>query len=705
MPIPLLSALSGVTAASSISGAEVVTSDGRSLPLLGATLRGEARGGLARLVLEQRFANRHAESLHVTYRMPLPANGAVSGYSFELAGRVIAGVVEPRAKARETFERAVAAGKTAALLDQERDDIFTQQLGNLPAGEMLIARTTIDVRLTWLPEGEWELRFPTVIGPRYVDSVEDAQATHVEVAVGGIAARVGIEIAIGDVMVPGRSASSASHGIVQTAKDDAVVVGLRDQSALDRDLVLRWPVASASVGVSLATHCRAKGDAFGLLTIVPPDPAARMTTVPRDLIILLDTSGSMGGLPLDMAKQVIHLLMASLGDADRFEIIEFSNSPRRYQREPVAATASARSAALRWVDKLSAGGGTEMASAVSTAMSMLRPDAQRQVVLISDGYVGGEAQILRALLKGLPGRCRLHVVGVGAAPNRSLAQALARAGRGAEVLVGMTEDLERVVKRLLDRTTAPALTDVVIEGSALVRHAPRHVPDVFAGSPIVAGLELSPAGGELVVRGRRAHDTWEQRISVPARAPGSGNAAIAALYAREHVADLEMQWSAGEGVGEIDRAIESTGVGFQISTRMTSWVAVDPARRVATEGGARHEVVPQELPFGTSAASFGLRASMAPELDAYQAEPMLASLGSGSVTRAGVVTGAMKTMMVGSSRPAPEPKAEERTSMAPKPPAAMPAPEKVPWTPKSLRWYLPILLGILIGLLIWWLLA
>ncbi len=703
MTLPLLSALSGVTASSN-HGAEVVTSDGRSLPLLGATLRGEARGGLARLVLEQRFANRHAEPLHVTYRMPLPANGAVSAYAFELAGRVITGVVEPRAKARETFERAVAEGKTAAILDQERADIFTQQLGNLPPGEELIARTTIDVRLTWLPEGEWELRFPTVIGPRYVDNLEDATATHVEVAVGGVAARVGIEIAIGDALVAGRGASSASHGIVQTTKDDAVVVGLRDQSALDRDLVLRWPVASASVGLSLATHRRPTGDAFGLLTIVPPAPAARATSVARDLIILLDTSGSMGGLPLDMAKQVIHLLMASLGDADRFEIIEFSNRPRPYQPEPVAATAEARSAALKWVNKLSAGGGTEMASAVSAAMSMLRPDAQRQVVLISDGYVGGEAQILRTLLKGLPGRCRLHVVGVGAAPNRSLAQALARAGRGAEVLVGMTEDLERVAKRLLDRTTAPALTDVVIEGSALVRHVPRHVPDVFAGSPIVAGLELSPAGGELVVRGRRAHDTWEQRISVPARAPGTGNAAIAALYAREHVADLEMEWSAGGNAAAIesDRAIESTGVEFQISTRMTSWVAVDQSRRVATDGRARHEVVPQELPFGTSAASFGLRSSMPGMLDTLEEEPTFASFGSVTKTRAGLAPGPMKTMMVRSSASEPMPVKEyvrQESQVAPPGQAPRASAKRV----NIERWVLAVLVLAALLLALWWL--
>jgi Ca-activated chloride channel family protein len=154
------------------AGAEVTTGDGRSLPLVAAKLSGTAQGGIARLVLEQRFENPYAETLHVTYRMPLPADGAVSGYAFVLAGRTIIGRVQRKQEARERFVRAIAAGHTAALLEQERADIFTQSIGNLPAREALIARITIDQKLAWLPEGEWELRFPTVIGPRYVAATD-----------------------------------------------------------------------------------------------------------------------------------------------------------------------------------------------------------------------------------------------------------------------------------------------------------------------------------------------------------------------------------------------------------------------------------------------------------------------------------------------------------------------------------------------------
>lgn len=602
---PRMNPLFPTTHQSASTGAELVTLDGRALPLVASTLRAEAQGGIARLVLEQQFVNSYAETLNVTYRMPLPADGAVSGYAFEIAGRIVKGVVDRKHAARERFEQAIASGRTAALLEQERADIFTQQIGNIPAGEAIVARITIDQRLVWLPEGEWELRFPTVIGPRYCGTAEtlsDARATHVKVTTQDPGVRLQIELAIKDVIIDGRKASSPSHSLAPTAEG---AIALSTGTRLDRDLVVRWPVATPAVGIAIAVaRTEETAEAFGLLSIVPPAKASKVTPVARDLLVLLDTSGSMGGGPLEKAKQVVSMLIDSLGEADRLELIEFSNSPRRYKAEPVAATAKAKAEAIKWVRSRQADGGTEMREAVVEALQTLRIGAQRQVVVVTDGYVGGEQQLLRVLHDKLPASCRLHVLGVGAAVNRSLATALARAGRGAEVIVGIDEDAERGAKRLLDRTRMPVLTNVEIAGTALVRHVPEHVPDVFEGAPLLAALELRPEGGEIVVRGQLAHETWEQRIRVPATHVGEGNPAIAALFGRERVADLEARGTLADVNGEI----EAIGLKFQIATRLTSWVAVDERVRVAP-GPSRTEVVPQEVPYGTSAAAFGLRGS------------------------------------------------------------------------------------------------
>lgn len=602
--MPLLSALPFVKHPDPIDpegrAPEVTTTDGRSLPLVGAKLRGEAKGGLARLVLEQTFENRFAETLNVTYRMPLPADGAVSAYAFEIAGRTITGRVDKKQAARERFEQAVAEGKTAALLEQNRDDIFTQEIGNLPARERLVAKITVDVRLAWLPEGEWELRFPTVIGPRYVgadDSEQDARDTAIPTAI-DVPARISIEIAIRDAIVDGRKPNSPSHAIAKHADG---VIALATDAALDRDIVVRWPVARREVGVALDVLRREDG-VYGLLTIVPPARDAKPEAVARDLIVLLDTSGSMSGMPLDKAKHVVAMLIESLSEQDRLEMIEFSNSTRRYKREPVLGTTAEKRAAIAWLRSRKADGGTEMGSAVREALTTLRQGVQRQVVLVTDGYVGGEQQIVKQLHEKLPKSCRLHVLGIGSSVNRALATAMARAGRGAEVLVGLDEDIERGAKRMVDRTKMPVLTNLEILGDALERYAPEALPDVFEGAPVLAVVKLKPDGGELVVRGDLARDTWVQRIKVPNGA--GGNPAIAALYAREHVADLETRWTIGDQE-QLDREIESTGVKFQIATRLTSWLAIHHESRV--DGPSRHEVVPQMLPYGTSAASFGLR--------------------------------------------------------------------------------------------------
>jgi Ca-activated chloride channel family protein len=624
MPTPLSSAAARVPApiASPVSdhpyrGAEVVTPDGRSLPMVSARLRVEARGGIARLVLEQRFENSYAETLHVTYRMPLPADGAVSGYAFDFDGRTVHGRVERRADARAQFEQAIASGQTAALLEQERADIFTQSIGNLPARAGLTARITIDQRLTWLPEGEWELRFPTVIGPRYLGSTEtaaDAAATALVTSADGVATRIQLVVHIGDAIRKGHGASSPSHAL-RRAPDGALELRDLAGAALDRDIVVRWPVAGAEVGVSLAvarpsapvsTHV---GDLFGLVTIVPPARAARATPLARDMIILLDTSGSMAGGPLDKAKQVLGLVIESLGDADRLELIAFSSQPRHYKPAAVHATRAERAAAVAWLTGQKAGGGTEMESAVIEAMRALRPGSQRQVVLATDGYIGGEAQIVRRLLRDLPASCRLHFVGVGSAVNRTLSTAMARAGRGVEVLCGLDEDAERSTARLIAATRMPVLTDLVLSGSALIAHAPARLPDVFEGAPFVAAVQVQP--GELIVRGDTATGGWEQRVTVPACRAGEGAQAIVQVYGRERVADLEARTFGGD---EVDAEIEAIGIAFQIATRLTSWIAIDPERREV--GAERYEDMPQVLPYGTTAAAFGLRQGMGPAMQA-----------------------------------------------------------------------------------------
>ena len=619
------------------TGGELVSTQGLVLPLERTHLACQAQGGVARVTLEQRFRNPHDQPLLVTYKLPLPADGAVSGFSFRIGETRIVGEVDRRESARERFEHAIAAGQTAAILDQERSSVFTQEVGNIPPGQEIVCEVEIDQPLTWLPEGSWEWRFPTVVGARYMGAqgrVRDADAVSVSVADSDLPARLTLALGIGDALADDAQPASPSHALRSVLRGGSHEVCFKNDRTvrLDRDVVVRWTVARPEVGVSLDTVRPASDalsdNAYGLLTVVPPDAkgdAARtvgrkrsadrtsssITPLPRDLVFLIDTSGSMGGRPLDQAKRVVCAMIDTLRDRDRIELIEFGSRPVRWRKEPTAATRDGRRQAMKWVKSLRTSGATEMHAAVLEALRPLRPECQRQVVLITDGYIGFEHEIIETVMADLPKNCRLHTIGVGSAPNRSLTGPAARVGNGVELVIGIDEDAERVAERLLARTTAPLVTDLVISGDAVVGTAPMRLPDLFAGSPALISLALDPRGGEVRVTGTMAGGEFEQVVTAPARILGEGNQAIATLYGRERVEDLETRCKTRGNTSDIDREIEQIGLDFQIATRLTSWVAIHDEVVVDPGDELIRETMPQEIPHGASIEGFGLRSSAA----------------------------------------------------------------------------------------------
>lgn len=593
------------------NGARLVATDGRPLPLAGTLLRADACAGLCRVVLEQRFVNPHAEPLTVTYLVPLPADGAVAGYAFRIGDVRVVGEIDRKRRARERFEEALIQGRTAALLEQERSSLFTQRVGNVPPGAEVVCELTIDQPLAWT-EGGWEWRFPTVVAPRFLGEpgrVADAARVTVDVADGPVAARAGLALTLRDTLTG--APSSPSHAL-RVERD---TVTLAADAALDRDIVVRWPVSMPAAHAALdvarpsprrsgAAGAPRTGSAFGALTLVPP--ALKPRAVPRDLIVLIDTSGSMGGEPLDQARRVVGALVDALGPTDQLELIEFSDQPRRWTSRPQPATQDNKQAAHKWLRKLRASGGTWMRDAIIEALAPLRGEAQRQVVLVTDGLIGFESEIVAEILDRLPRGSRVHAVGVGSGVNRSLTGPAARAGRGVEIVCSLGEDVEPLVRRLMARTAAPLVVDLEVSGPAVRAVGPARLPDLFAGAPARLCLELAPEGGELVVSGRTADGEWTQRLSVPPTAIGEGSPAVVALYGREAVEDLEARAAAGAGAS-VDPEIEALGLEFSISTRLTSWIAVSETVTVDPTAPTRQVTQPHELPHGMSAEGVGLR--------------------------------------------------------------------------------------------------
>jgi Ca-activated chloride channel family protein len=605
------------------SGGRLVALDGRPLPLEAVSLRAEASGGLARVVLEQRFRNPYPDPLVVAYSVPLPADGAISGYAFQIGERRLEGEVDRRSCARERFEEALLEGRGAALLEQERSSLFSQEIGNIPPDAEVTAEIAIDQKLRWLAEGQWEWRFPTVVAPRYLGAdgrVPDAERVRMDVCEEPLPVRMHFSLDVSDPLAEGGEPRSPSHPIVAAPAASGARVSLRDEAgaALDRDLVVRWPVAKPEVGVSLRTArppaagARSRS-AYGLLSLVPPSPDASGEALARDLIVLLDTSGSMHGEPLEQARQIVAALVESLTEEDQLEMIAFSSQTERWKRRPRRVSRHARAEALEWLAKRAAGGGTEMHSGIREALKPVRRDSQRQIVLVSDGLIGFESEIVTLLCERLPRTSRLHTVGVGPAVNRSLTAAAARAGRGEEILVGLGEDPGQAAARLVAHTRAPILVDLEITGSALRAHAPVCLPDVFAAAPARIALELDPGGGVVQVRGATQAGRFERSITLPPLAAGEGSSGVVASFARESVEDLEMRRAASGYEGDaLDPEIETLGLEFQIATRLTSWVAVSQETLVDPKEPTRRVRIPQAVPQGLSVEGLGLRECAGP---------------------------------------------------------------------------------------------
>ncbi len=600
------------------SVSSTLVTDTSALPLESAALRVDARAGVARAVLEQRFKNESSVAMRVTYTLPLPADAAVSGFRFRVGERTIEGTIDKKKRARERFEEALANGQTAAILEQERTSLFTQEIGNVPPGATLVCEVEIDQKLRWLDEGSWEWRFPLAAAPRYLGQpgrVADAAKVAFDVAE-QTGARASLSMSVRDVVVAGRSPESPSHPLSCVDRGGAfrVELGSGNAVALDRDVVVRWPVATDRPSIEIDTCGPRDGrlaDAHALFTIVPPRKDAHRTPVPRDLTILLDTSGSMGGQPIEQAKRVALAMVDSLAEDDRVEMIEFSNQPNRWCAEIARATTESKRDAATWIRGLRASGGTEMRSGILEALRPrhAREGALTQVVLVTDGLIGFEQEIVKEILSLLPRDARLHTVGVGSSVNRSLTQPAARAGRGVEVVIGLGEDPERAVARLLARSVAPAIAEIEVSGSALLEIAPAKVPDVFAGAPLLLSARVKREGGEIVLRGTTADGAWEERVRIPASHASEGSGAIAALYGREAVEDAEMRIAAGAAPTAMDMLVESLGLSYRIATRMTSWVAIDTLPSVDPRDPTRHVEQPQALPHGLSVEGLGLRTS------------------------------------------------------------------------------------------------
>jgi Ca-activated chloride channel family protein len=594
------------------------------LPLVSSAMRVVVRGPVAQVQVTQTFSNPSDKPIELVYVFPLHEDGAVGAMTMRIGPRVIRAQIKKRDEARAAYEGAKREGKTAALLEQERPNIFTQSVANVMPGESIDVALTYDVLLD--PDGDvYELALPTVVGPRYnpgspletitgtgvqpdTDRVPDASRISPEAAPPGLLTgnTVTVDLDV-DAGLPIAAIESPTHKIrTKELSRDHFQVGLADGDMVaNMDFVLRWRVTVASPTLAALAH---KGAGHGhLALVVQPPPVDAGKAPPRELVFVVDTSGSMSGEPLALAKRGMRYALEHLRPEDSFRIMNFSSSVVAFadgRAQP--ATRDNVRAGLSYVNGVAAGGGTEMMSGIVAALSNPPADGRaRFIVFMTDGYIGNEEEIFAAVKKHLDKHTHLFSFGVGSSVNRHLLDGLASSGKGVAQYLLLTEAPEPQIETFYARLDSPLLHDLRVDWGGLdVRDAtPGDIADLFAGQPLVVAARYGKGGrGTIKVTGKAAGRTVELAIPVELPARGGDGDVLARLWARHRMAEQLDRLSSGVDHTQRQAIVDDvTGVALEHSllSPWTAFVAIDEIPRA--EGMPTDSVaVPVELPAGVT---------------------------------------------------------------------------------------------------------
>ncbi len=632
-------------------------------PLKHTDVEADVVGFVARVTVKQTFHNPLDRKIEAIYIFPLPPDAAVDDMVMTVGDRRIVGQIKPREEAREIYEAAKAAGHVASLLDQERPNIFTQSVANIEPGVEVIIEISYVETLKY-EDGLFEWVFPMVVGPRYIpgrptSTVPPVTPEH-QGKVNELDKTGAPEVPVGQrSSLPSQGSSSPSQGTGWSPDTDQVpdasrvtppvvkpgyraghdisvavhldagtelydlkselhevdiaadglaraTVTLKNVTEIpNKDFILHYRLATTEIGDAFLVHADERGTYFTLV-LQPPERVVPRDIVPREIIFVLDTSGSMSGFPIEKAKKVMALAIDAMGSEDTFNLITFAGSTSILWGEPRPNTPENRADAQAFLTTHRGGGGTEMMTAINAALAPAKEfDGIRVVCFMTDGYVGNEFAIIDAVKKNA-GTTRVFSFGIGNAVNRFLLDGMAHAGRGEVEYVTLAGQGDEAAQRFHERILAPVLTDIEIDWGDLpvADIYPAYIPDLFSAKPLmIHGRLTGPAEGTITLHGITGAGPFGWQITVdPPKAPQDHNALVS-LWARAKVKDLMHRdlgaLQSGTFPDDLRAQITALGVEFRLITQFTSFVAVE--EMTVTVGGEPTTItVPVEMPDGVS---------------------------------------------------------------------------------------------------------
>jgi Ca-activated chloride channel homolog len=575
-------------------------------------------GPTARTIVTQRFENPADGFVEGVYVFPLPENSAVDTLKIIEGNRVIVGEVKEKQEAKAIYEEAKDNGQAAALLEQERPNIFTNSVANIGPHETVIVQ--IEYQETVRQSGgTYSLRLPLVVAPRYTPT---PIVQNVEFTEKGYAATVSDPVpdakritppvldprenapvnpvTISVTLNPGFETGAVKSLYHQIKTDSAskVITLAEDDVPADKDFALEWQAKGVAPQAGLFTET-VNGKTYLLGFVTPPATQQPSAAKPRETIFVIDNSGSMEGPSMAQAKDSLIFGLSQLKPGDLFNVIRFDDTMDQMFPSAVSADKENIDAAKTFVSNLQASGGTEMVPPMQAALVDRDPsDAShiRQIVFITDGAIGNEEQLFGSIAQGR-GRSRVFMVGIGSAPNSYLMTRAAELGRGTFTQIGEAGEVAAKMQDLYSKIGNPVVTELKakLEGNT-AKLTPDMLPDLYLGEPVLLMAEATGTEGTLKISGVIGEQPWEVSLPVSKAASGKG---IAKLWARRKIADFEVASTLGSMTyDDANKAILSMALTHQLVSSQTSLVAIDKTPKRPPGYKLTRADVPLNLPAG-----------------------------------------------------------------------------------------------------------
>ena len=565
--------------------------------LLSTDIKIAVAGSSSRTIVSQRFINVSETWAEGVYVFPIGENAAVDTLKLRIGEKFIEGIIKEKFEAKVIYEEAKAEGKKASLIEQQKPNLFTNNIANIGPGEVVVVQIEFQSKLI-SKDGTWELRVPLVSAPRYDISVIEEK---IEFGSSGFSNKSinadyneNIDVKILDekeLFNPVEifidlntgfdlnSVKSAFHKVnIDKLSNGHHKISLPGPISSDRDFVLRWTAKDKDTQTSLFKETQGNQDHL-LLTLNPPLTNKNKYSPNREIIFIQDISGSMGGEPLRQSKIGLEMAIKRLKPSDKFNIVLFNDRYSSYAENPVLATAKERDKAIRYVRRLNSYGGTEMYPALKYALKNFKSEKSvlKQLIFLTDGAVTQESKLFSLINRELQ-TARLFTIGIGSAPNSFFMSRAAELGRGSHIYIGDMDEISNRMTDLFGKIENPVITDLelILPKGFEAEVYPNPLPDLYAGDPLSIAIRGKNASGIAKVIGKIGNQKWVARVTLD---QGSDQIGIAKLWAREKISNLERNRISlspnASQKAHIDSELLQTALNYGLVSRLTSMVAVD----------------------------------------------------------------------------------------------------------------------------------